>query len=122
MQCNDRNALGRAGEDAAAEFLTWFGWEILGRNIRRREGEVDIVARREGVLAFIEVKTRRSAVYGTPAEAVTIRKQRRIRTLAGILLAEGIGRAREIRFDVIEARPCPCSPGCMAINHIEGAF
>lgn len=121
MLCNnDRNALGRAGEDAAAAFLTHSGWTILARNVRRREGEVDIVARRGPTLAFVEVKTRRSAAYGTPAEAVTIRKQRRIRMLAAGLLAEGIGRAREIRFDVIEVRPC--NDGCFAVRHIEDAF
>lgn len=122
MQCNDRNALGRAGEDAAASYLAATGWTVVARNVRRREGEVDIVARRDPVLAFIEVKTRRSSAYGSPGEAVTVRKQRRIRMLAGGLLSEGIGRAREVRFDVIEARPCGCSPGCFTINHIEDAF
>jgi len=122
MHCNDRNALGRAGEDAAASYLTSAGWRILARNVRRREGEVDIVARREDTLAFVEVKTRRSTAFGTPGEAVTIRKQRRIRMLAASLLAEGIGRAPLIRFDVIEARPCRCAPGCFTVNHIQDAF
>ncbi|HVL90438.1 MAG TPA: YraN family protein [Actinomycetota bacterium] len=122
MNCTDRNALGRAGEDAAASYLAYMGWTIVARNVRRREGEVDIVARRAGTLAFVEVKTRRSAAFGTPAEAVTIRKQRRIRTLAAVLLAEGIGHARLVRFDVIDVRPCRCSPGCFTVDHIEDAF
>ncbi|MGH2829369.1 MAG: YraN family protein [Actinomycetota bacterium] len=117
---NDRSALGRAGEDAAAAFLTARGWQVLARNVRRREGEVDIVARRGSTLAFVEVKTRRTTAYGTPGEAVTYRKRSRIRGIAAAMLAEGITRASVVRFDVIEARPG--RDGAFAIHHIEAAF
>lgn len=114
-----RSDLGRAGEDAAAAFLTARGWRVLARNVRRREGEVDIVARRDQTLAFVEVKTRSSSRFGSPGEAVTVRKQRRIRMLAATLLGEGLDHAREIRFDVIEVVR---SAGALTLRHIEGAF
>lgn len=114
-----RCELGRLGEDAAASYLASRGWRVLARNVRRREGEVDIVARLGRTLAFVEVKTRSSSAYGTPAEAVTVRKQRRIRMLASAMLADGIGRAQNIRFDVIEVtRRGPA----LTVRHIEDAF
>lgn len=116
---DDRRALGEAGEHAAATFLTARGWTVLARNVRRREGEVDIVARRDGTVAFVEVKTRRTRAYGTPGEAVTVRKQRRIRMLASSLLTEGIGHGRTIRFDVIEVHS---RGGELTLRHIPDAF
>ena len=115
-----RNALGRAGEDLAARFLEAKGWLIVGRNVRcGRAGEIDIVASRGGVLAFVEVKTRTSGRFGTPGEAVTWRKQARIRAMARSYLAQHRPRAGAIRFDVIEVR----SGGPRStVTHLEGAF
>ena len=56
----ERMELGRIGESLAAVYLEQRGWRIVERNVRFREGEIDIVAARAGVLAFVEVKTRRS--------------------------------------------------------------
>ncbi|MHB8512998.1 MAG: YraN family protein [Actinomycetota bacterium] len=117
---NQRRALGEAGEQAAASYLTARGWRVVARNVRLREGEIDIVARRGDTLAFVEVKTRRSNKFGTPAEAVTHRKACRIRQLANAMLANGLGHAPQIRFDVIEARPV--QDGSFSIAHIEAAF
>ena len=115
-----RNALGRDGEDAAAEFLVARGWRILDRNVRSgRTGEIDLVAARDGVLAFVEVKTRRTGRYGTPGEAVTWRKQARIRDLARRYLAERRPGAVSIRFDVVEVH---ADGPRLEIRHIEGAF
>jgi putative endonuclease len=115
----DRAEVGRTGEDLAASYLERHGWLIVARNVRYREGEIDIVARRNGVLAFIEVKTRRSAKYGAPAEAVTWTKQRRIRLLAARYLIEHHTAAEAIRFDVVDvARD---GPG-FRVMHIEDAF
>ena len=58
------------------------GYRVLDRNWRCREGELDVVVARGSVLVFCEVKTRRSTAFGVPAEAVTVTKQRRLRTLA----------------------------------------
>lgn len=115
-----RNELARAGEDIAAAFLVANGWHILGRNVRcGRTGEIDIVAERAGLLAFVEVKTRRSDRFGTPGEAVTWRKQHRIRALAREYLMRARPNAEAIRFDVVEVRTA--GPGPL-VTHLEGAF
>jgi putative endonuclease len=98
--------LGTGGEDAAAAWYEEQGYEVLERNWRRREGEVDLIVRRRRTVAFVEVKTRSSGDFGTGAEAVLPAKQRRIRRLAGRWLAEltpASGRALvDVRFDVVD--------------------
>lgn len=74
---------------------------MVDRNWRAgRIGEVDVVAARAAEIVFCEVKTRSSTRYGSPAEAVTPEKQRRIRRLAALWLAQGRGRGCTVRFDV----------------------
>ena len=115
-----RNELARAGEEIAARFLAAQGWRILGRNVRcGRSGEIDIVADRGGILAFVEVKTRRTDRFGTPGEAVTRRKQTRIRALARSYLMRTHVRASAIRFDVVEIRAGGRRP---VVTHLENAF
>ncbi len=97
----DRKALGALGEQAAAEWYEAHGYSVTDRNWRVREGELDLVLlAADGSIVFCEVKTRSSDRFGSPLEAVTPVKQRRLRTLAALWLAahEGIGRA--VRFDV----------------------
>jgi putative endonuclease len=98
-------ALGRSGEDRAAAWYEDQGWEVLERNWRRREGEVDLIVRRGRTVAFCEVKTRTSDAYGTGAESVLPAKRKRIRRLAARWLAEltpASGRALvDLRFDVV---------------------
>jgi len=77
-----KDAVGRHGEELAARHLEAAGLQILARNWRCREGELDIVARDGSVLVFAEVKTRSSLAYGAPAEAVDRAKSARIRHLA----------------------------------------
>ena len=74
----DTQTPGRLGEEAAARFLEQRGWRILTRNFRTRFGEIDIVARDGATLVFVEVKTRSSARFGAPAEAVDTTKRRRL--------------------------------------------
>ncbi|MFY9586190.1 MAG: YraN family protein [Actinomycetota bacterium] len=115
-----RNELARDGEDIAASYLARHGWAIVGRNVRcGRTGEIDIIAERSGVLAFVEVKTRSSARFGTPGEAVTWRKQARIRAMARLFLIASRPRAGSVRFDVIEVR---WRGDAAAVTHLEGCF
>jgi putative endonuclease len=99
-----RQSLGAAGEDLAAAWYESAGYDVLDRNWRCREGELDLVIAAAGVVVFCEVKTRRGDTFGTPAEAVTLSKQRRIRRLAVFWLAEHRVRARRVRFDVASVR------------------
>jgi putative endonuclease len=96
-----RRALGAAGEAQAAAWYTAHGYAVLHRNWRCRDGELDLVVRRGRELVFVEVKTRRTDRFGTPAEAVTRDKQRRLRALAGRYLTATGNRAAALRFDVV---------------------
>jgi putative endonuclease len=71
-----RRRLGNAGEELAAELLRGQGWEIAARNFRCRQGEIDLVARRGGEVALVEVKTRAGSSHGAPAEALDATKRR----------------------------------------------
>jgi len=101
-----RAALGRAGEDLAAAWYEDHGYEVLERNWRRREGEVDLIVRKGRTVAFCEVKTRSTDAFGTGAESVLPAKQHRIRRLASRWLAEltpASGRTLvDLRFDVVD--------------------
>jgi putative endonuclease len=83
-----RRVLGRKGESLAARWYEGRGYEVLERNWRRRQGEVDLIVERGSTVAFCEVKVRSDDRYGTGAEAVPVVKQRRIRRLAAQWLAE----------------------------------
>lgn len=76
------------------------GYEVLDRNWRCREGELDLVLRQGQTVVFCEVKTRSGLAFGSPLEAVTAAKQRRIRRLAVAWLAQAQARGVEVRFDV----------------------
>jgi putative endonuclease len=94
-------SLGLWGEDQAAAFLEEQGYQILGRNIRTKYGELDLVAQHENITVFIEVKTRTSTLFGWPEEAVTSRKQTHLRSAAEAYLVDHPALDREIRIDVI---------------------
>ncbi len=92
------------------------GYEVLARNWRCREGELDLVVRDGRKFVFCEVKTRTSDAFGAPVEAVTRTKQMRVRRLAARWLEEEAPlRPREIRFDVASVLP-------ETIQVVEGAF
>src|SRR6266576_1144282 len=101
VRVNAKNNLGRCGEQAAVEYLERAGLRILDRNWRCTEGEIDIVAAERQVLVICEVKTRSSAQYGSPFEAITRSKRARLRRLAvRWLVAHGV-LFDEVRIDVI---------------------
>jgi putative endonuclease len=95
-----RQILGAAGEDLSAAWYEAHGYRVLARNWRCREGELDLVVRCGDTVVFCEVKTRTSLAFGSPLEAVTPVKQRRIRGLAVAWLHESGARAANLRFDV----------------------
>ncbi len=116
------NALGAWGEEQAARFLTERGYRLLERNYRSRYGEIDLILEYEGFLVFAEVKLRRSARYGTPAEAVTWTKQQRLRTTA-LLYLQSHETNKQPRFDVIEIyAPQGKQTHPLNIFQIENAF
>ncbi len=88
-------------ERLAEKRLTEAGYRILERNFRARPGELDFVAEENGVLCFVEVKGRRGVGYGTPAEAVTAEKRRRIFRTAEAWLARERRADAPCRFDVV---------------------
>lgn len=95
-----RQALGARGEALAAAWYVDNGYEILDRNWRCRHGELDLIVTNGVQVVFCEVKTRSSTVFGTPAEAVTYAKQRRLRQLAAEWIGQAERRPRRVRFDV----------------------
>jgi putative endonuclease len=113
-----RRALGAAGEDAVADWYRAAGFEVLDRNWRCREGELDLVVARGRLIVFCEVKTRRSDAFGAPVEAVTAPKQRRLRALAVRWLEERRGGG-DVRFDVASVRP---GRGGLEVELLEDAF
>ncbi len=94
-------ARGRWGEDQAARWYVAHGYVIADRNWRAPGGELDLVVTRDGLVAFVEVKTRASDAYGDPALAVTARKQLTLRRLAASWLAAHDVHGVEVRFDVV---------------------
>lgn len=94
--------IGKEGEELAADFLRKDGYEIIERNFICGFGEIDIVARKENELAFVEVKTRAQSLYGIPSEAVNRIKQRHIYKVAEYYLYKTSAYNYEISFDVIE--------------------
>ncbi|HEY2576384.1 MAG TPA: YraN family protein [Streptosporangiaceae bacterium] len=113
-----KDALGRAGEQAAAEYLEKIGLRVLARNWRCSEGEIDIVAAERRVLVVCEVKTRSSTRYGTPLEAITRTKQRRLRRLAVRWLAANGVLFDEVRVDAIGIMRG--ADGGLTIEHVRG--
>lgn len=117
-----KDELGRRGERIAERALVARGYEVLDRNWRCPDGEIDLVALDGEALVFIEVKTRSSTRYGHPFEAITPGKLSRLRRLAAAWLAargpvRGAQRLRIDAIGVLAPRDAPAS-----IEHLEGIF
>jgi len=100
---------GKWGEELAAGYLRTKGYQIIFRNFYSKYGELDIVAKKNNLLVFVEVKTRTQDYYGTPAEAVDARKRRHMTSAASFFLQRFGFQNVDLRFDVIEIN----------LNHLE---
>ncbi len=96
-----RRLVGQIGEDLAAQYVEKLGWQILARNWRTRNGELDLIGADGSTLVIVEVKTRASRTYSDPLAAVTPEKLRRMRLLARQWLAQQERFWEVIRFDVV---------------------
>ena len=97
-----RKNVGDIGESFAADLMTNSGFQVIERNYRTKCGEIDIIAIKDGVLHFVEVKTRNSDQYGYPSEAVTAAKQIRIKRAAEQYLQGRRMQWNNVSFDVYE--------------------
>lgn len=125
-----RHALGRLGEQLAAEHLARLGFAILARNVRTRHGEIDLIAFDGRALVFVEVKTARSTGRGRtpmvegPLERLRPRQRMRLRRLAVAWLSERRAdrpTAREIRFDAIGVT-VDANDRLLRLDHLEAAW
>lgn len=113
----NKRSVGTEKETMAAEFLKSQRYRILEMNYRCRQGELDIVAQKEDTLVIVEVKFRSGAACGDPAEAVDVRKQRKIcRVTLDYLMRHPQYQEKPCRFDVISIY------GDGQIRHIKDAF
>ncbi len=112
---NEKNGLGRLGEQFAAGLLEQEGYRIIAKNYSCRQGEIDLISCKGSELFFIEVKTRRSGRFGKPAEAVDRDKQMRLRRAAVCYMQSHpqiSAAASAFSFQVIE----------ISVNRITDAF
>jgi len=101
MERESTRAIGRDGEEIAAEYLRNNGYRIVEKNYKNRFGEIDIIAKDGNTVVFIEVKTRNTPSYGTPSSAVDSKKQQRIGKVAVTYLTKKGLTQHPIRFDVV---------------------
>lgn len=107
--------VGGIGEAKAFLYLKNKGYRIIDTNYKNKIGEIDIIAAKDNYLIFIEVKNRSTLMFGYPREAVTTKKQQKIRNVATLYLIKNGKMNANVRFDVIEVNGDN-------IEHIENAF
>ncbi|WP_019638095.1 YraN family protein [Paenibacillus fonticola] len=117
-----RKARGRLAEEAGARYLQEQGYVLVERNWRCRSGEIDIIAKKDGVVVILEVRSRskQHEQFGTPAESVTPRKVKQIRETAAVYLQQTNQFNEAIRFDVLAVNME--KDKIIAIEHIFAAF
>ena len=112
-------SLGALGELVAERYLRGKGWRVLNRRFRSGHRDLDLVVEQNGIVAFVEVKTRSGMLFGSPVQAVNWAKQRELRRSAMIWI-DRHGRDEEVyRFDVIGIL---VSQDGVRVRHVENAF
>ena len=120
---NEKKRSGDRGEAAVAAYLRRHGYQVIDTQFRTRRGEIDIIARSpEGILCFVEVKTRKDAEFAEAREFVTPAKQRKIRAAALFYLARSGDADQLCRFDVAEVYLGDGFFKIPRIHYIEQAF
>ncbi|MDR3233066.1 MAG: YraN family protein [Planctomycetaceae bacterium] len=118
VSMNPKDVLGRAGEETAVRFLEEKGYCILHRNVRFKEGELDIIARNGTTLIVAEVKTRKYTSPKKPYEYVTWKKRRRILKLTEKYIAASVTCA--VRYDILSVT---CTKNdTLEVEHLQNAF
>lgn len=112
-------SLGKWGETVAASYLKRNGYEILEQNFSCRLGELDLIAQKEKVICFVEVKTRRNINFGQPCEAVTKKKQNHIHKTIQYYLMKKNSVNSDLRIDIIEILVLK---NRVYLRHIPNAF
>lgn len=110
---------GKGAEEIAEKFLVEKGFKIIERNYVFDRGEIDLIADDNGIIVFVEVKSRKSIEYGEPEDSITIGKRRQIRKVAEGYLYEKNISGKEARFDVVAIKWARGEP---VINYYPNAF
>ena len=112
--------IGALGEHYAAQYLRHNKYEIKAANFKTYNGEIDLIAKKNGTLCIVEVKTRQQGGLTEPAEAVNVHKQENIKSAASVYLNNWAKNENNVRYDVIEV--FIEGKQLIKINHIENAF
>jgi putative endonuclease len=116
-----RREVGVTGERLAADFLEELGYQIVQRNFRCKEGEIDIIAQQGECLVFVEVRTRRGSAFGTPEESITQSKGERLVSVAESYLQTCDEQPASWRIDVV-AVELSSNNEIVRLGHIENAI
>ena len=116
MNIHKKRELGNIGEKLAKEYLIKKGYEIIKNNYYCKQGEIDIICKKDGYLVFVEVKTRVGTSFGKPAEAINFNKKNHLLKSAKHYLYKNKLESEFIRFDVVEVL---ISEGKFLVNLIE---
>lgn len=112
----NKRKFGIIGEKIAQRYLKDKGYEILETNFYTKQGEIDIISRKDNCIIFVEVKTRNNLDYGTPAMSINTIKKKHIKSTAKIFIHINGLYKYDVRFDVVEVI---IKNGKCKINHIE---
>jgi putative endonuclease len=116
---NKRQQFGKKSESIAVKHLKKHGYRILEQNYRNKLGEIDIIAKENDTIVFVEVKARRSDHFGNPKYAVTPKKQQKISMVALSYLKNTRLKAEKARFDVVAISSTKDTP---QIEIVKNAF
>jgi len=117
---DDRKEFGQSIEQLAADYLANIGYTILERNYRAGHKEIDIIAREDRTVVFVEVKSTRQMKFGHPIQRVTRKQQQNILTAARCYIDDNMLEGYDFRLDVL----CffPDEKGGYRLEHVKGAF